>query len=131
MNSINQEDTLVKRADLARARLLAVVDLLDRKRELVTDSFKHPMQVVARRMPEPAVTIVLGVAAVAAVSALGYLIAKRRKERERFELFKQVPPPPSFWGEVARGAARTLITFALVQGGKKVLREQLQKPELA
>src|SRR5215218_8357105 len=109
-----EEDRLMKQADLSRARLVAVVDLLDQKREELT----HPMRLIKKRLPqEPIVYITLGLAAFTATWAISYFATKKKRpppvhlrspiERRR--------PRPSFWGEVASRSAKALMIFAMTQ----------------
>ena len=112
-----EEDRLTKQADLSRARLLAVVDLLDQKREELT----HPMRMIKKQLPqEPLVYITLGLAVLTAVSAVSYFGARKRRHTP-FRLRSPIErrqPPPSFWGEVASRSAKALTTFGLTRAGK-------------
>ena len=117
-----EEDRLMKQADLSRARLLAVVDLLDQKREELT----HPMRMLKKRLPrEPLVYIALGAALFTAVSTASYFAAKNRRPHVRARLRKQIkraaPPTQSFWGDVARRSAKALMSFAIARAGKLAL----------
>jgi hypothetical protein len=112
------EDRLMKQADLSRARLLAVVDLLDQKREELT----HPIRMLKKRLPrEPLVYIALGAALFTAVSTVSYFAAKNRGTHVRARLRKRIEratPAQSFWGEVARRSAKALMSFAIARAGK-------------
>src|SRR5690242_6274146 len=112
-----EEDRLMKQADLSRARLLAVVDLLDQKREELT----HPMRMLKKRLPrEPLVYIALGAALFTAVSTVSYFAAKNNRRlhvRARKQLERR-KPAQSFWGDVARRSAKALMSFAIARAGK-------------
>lgn len=120
MKPTSEEDRLLKQADLSRARLLAVVDLLDQKRDELT----HPLRLISKRMPrEPIVYIALGVAAFTLASAMSYFSSKknaRASPRVRRRVDRRAPPQ-SFWGEVASRTAKALTTFALTRAGKRAI----------
>jgi hypothetical protein len=90
-----EEQTLVRRADLARARLLAVVDQLDRKRASIreslnelNDTLEHPMKMVTNRLPAPSLVIAVGAAGLFVAGTLGYLVIKRQRQKSKFELYR-------------------------------------------
>lgn len=123
MKPNGEEDRLLKQADLSRARLLAVVDLLDQKRDELT----HPLRLLKKQLPhlsrEPIVYIALGVAAFTAIGAASYFGAKN-KRRPPLQLRSPIErrrPEPSFWGEVAGRTAKALMTFALTRAGKAAI----------
>jgi hypothetical protein len=124
VNDKTIEEILTRKATLARDRLLAVVDELDRKRH----NLAHPMKLVSRQMPEPISLAALGAAALIAIGAVGYVVAKLNKRKERKmrrtlpKLFQRTPPPPSFLEDVGSRTSRALLTFGLVEAGKYVMK---------
>ena len=58
-----------------------------------------------------------------------YLVAKRRKQQPKFELFTRPQPPPTFWGDVVRRSAKALITFAAIKAGKTALNRAMEQFE--
>lgn len=124
MRAKDDEATLRRKADEVRARLLEVVDELDRRRH----AFAHPFKTMrARRAPmEPVWYAAGGAAAVLGFSLVASATAKaraRRKRSRRMRKFVRVDmTPPSFLEDVAEKAGRALMTFALVQLGKAVLQ---------
>ena len=123
MSAQTQEEILTRRADLARARLLAVVDELDRKRHKLS----HPLQLVARTSVKPIPIAIVGAAAAIAIGVLGFVIARSaRKQQQRRWLFRGQPTEPSFWSDVANRTAKALTAFALVEAGKRAIRGSLR-----
>jgi hypothetical protein len=120
MKPTSEEDRLLKQADLSRARLLAVVDLLDQKREELT----HPMRMISKQLPrEPIVYLALGLAAFTAISAFSYFGARKKRVapvRLRSPIERR-RPPQSFWGDVANRSAKALTTFAMTRAGKAAI----------
>lgn len=115
MNEKTQEEILTRRGNLARERLLAVVDALDRKRHNIAD----PLKRVARQLPAPASMAVIGAGALLAIGAIGLVVAKvNARPPPRRKLFERRPPPPTFFGEVAGRTLKALLIFALVEAGK-------------
>lgn len=118
MNPTDDEASLRKKADEVRARLLEVVDELDRRRH----SFAHPMKTV-RAMPIEPVWYAMGAAAaLLGFSLVGVLTAKsRRRNRRMRKLVRIETQPPTFSEDVASRAGRALAAFALVQLGKRAM----------
>lgn len=113
MNTTTQEEILERRAALVRERLLTVVDELDRKRHNLT----APVQLAANvKIPKPAFVAVLAGAGVAAVAAIAFAISRLRA---RTPLQRRASDLPRGAG-IARSAAKILLSFAAVQGGKAV-----------
>ena len=112
-----EEDRLMKQADLSRARLLAVVDLLDQKREELT----HPMRMIKKRLPrDPLIYIAIGAAALTVAGTVSYFAA-RNNRRFKVRVQRQLErrnPRQSFWGEVASRSAKALMSFAIARAGK-------------
>jgi hypothetical protein len=117
MKPNGEEDRLMKQADLSRARLLAVVDLLDQKREELT----HPMRLLKKRLPrDPLVYIALGAAVLTVSGTIAWFAARKERvprARRRRRLDRRVPAQ-SFWGEVASRSAKALMSFAIARAGK-------------
>ena len=125
MSAQTQEEILTRRADLARARLLAVVDELDRKRHKLS----HPLQLVARTSVKPIPIAIVGAAAAIAIGVLGFVIARsarKKQQQQRRWLIRRQPPEPSFWSDVANRTAKALTAFALVEAGKRAIRGSLR-----
>lgn len=133
MSTLNQEEILERKATLARERLLAVVDELDRKRHEFAHDIAHPGQVVSDRLAlrlRPLAEqwqMIAGVsgAVLLAAGGIGYAVYRRNHTWSR-RLMARIPKPqkkPSFWGDVFTRSAKALITFGLVQGLKYALRE--------
>ncbi len=119
MNEKTQEEILTRKANLARNRLLEVVDALDRKRH----NLAHPMKLVARQLPQPASMVALGAGALVAIGAIGFVVAKvKARPPPRRKLFERPPPPPTFFGAVASRTLKALLVFALVEAGKLGIR---------
>ncbi len=128
MNPQTQEEILTRRAILARERLLAVVDELDRKRHAAA----RPLQLAAQVSKQPLPRALLGAAALVAIGAIGFVVASRRtRRRQRRMLMKPRSPAPSFWREVANRTAKALTAFVLIETGKKAIREALRAKQLA
>ena len=127
MNDKTQEEILTRKANLARERLLAVVDELDRKRHNIA----HPIQLVSRKLPPPAAIAAIGAASLVAIGAIGFVIARLTAKarqppplRKRLQQqFKRQPPPPSFWADIGSRTAKALIAFTLIEVGKLVIRK--------
>ena len=134
MSTPTQEEILERRATLARERLLAVVDELDRKRHEFTHDIAHPGQLVSDQIVKrllPRLNAAAGT--IAAISgtvllaggAIGYAIYRRNHTWSR-RLLARLPKPqkkPSFWGDVFSRSAKALLTFGIVQGLKYAIRE--------
>ena len=134
MSTPTQEDILERRATLARERLLAVVDELDRKRHEFTHDIAHPRQIVTNQLAKrimPRLDAAAGT--IAAISGtvllaggvVGYALYRRNNTWSR-RLLARLPRPqkkPSFWGDVFSRSAKALLTFGLVQGLKYAIRE--------
>ncbi len=122
MKTETQEESLTRRAVLARERLLAVVDELDRKRH----SLAHPMQLVTRRPSASVVTSgkFLAAAALVAAGSIAFMVIARQKAKKKQarRFFQRRPPEPSFWADVASRAAKALTAFALIEAGKRAIR---------
>lgn len=120
MNTQRQQEILEQKATLARERLLAVVDELDRKRHALT----HPLRLIQKRLPDPAWLVFGGVAAFAGVATIATVVVRVRAKRRR-QLFYVEPRrvQPSFSDDVGTRAAKALITFSLVQLGKFLIQQ--------
>jgi hypothetical protein len=136
VNDKTQEEILVRKANLARERLLAVVDELDRKRH----NLAHPVKLVSRNfhMPQPVSIAALGGAALFAIGTIGFVVARlnARKARQARahplrKLMEKQLPQRSFWADVGNRTAKALITFGLIEVGKLGMRKaasQVQPP---
>ncbi|MDP2272015.1 MAG: hypothetical protein Q8K32_14845 [Archangium sp.] len=134
MSTPTREEILERRATLARERLLAVVDELDRKRHEFAHDIAHPRQLVSEQLAKrlmPKLDAAAGT--IAAISgtvliaggAIGYLVYRRNHTWSR-RLLARLPrpqPKPSFWGDVFSRSAKALLAFGLVQGLKYAIRE--------
>lgn len=127
MNPQTEQNLLEHRATLARQRLLAVVDELDKKRHALS----HPVKLLKKQLPDTAYLVAGGIAALTGVAAIATLVvrarAKRRRElRARFRI-ERGPPQPSFPADVGARVAKALLTFGLVQLGKALINARLRK----
>lgn len=133
MRAKDDEATLRRKADEVRARLLDVVDELDRRRH----AFTHPLKTMrARRAPiEPVWYAAGGAAAVLGFSLVASATAKsraRRKRSQRMRKYVRVDmTPPTWWEDAASRAGRALMTFALVQLGKAAMQRFGGRKKLA
>lgn len=123
MNDKTQEEILVRKAKLARERLLDVVDQLDRKRH----NLQHPLKLVSKHLPEPATAVAIGAAALIAIGAIGFAAAKlsARRKPARRTLFERQPPRPGVWADIASHTARALLIYGLVEAGKYGVRRTI------
>ncbi len=118
MNTLTQQNLLEEKATLARERLLAVVDELDRKRHALS----HPVELVKSQLPEPVWLVAGGVAAITFVATIAEVVVKARAKRRPLFRVERTPPEPRFFEDVATRTGKALLTFALVQLGKALLQ---------
>lgn len=123
MNSQNQEDILLRKANRVRARLLSVVDELDRKRH----ELSHPVKLVQRKVPRQ---VWVAAAVGAGLLVTGLVVAsvrssarRRRQNADSFPFGDRPEQPRELATDVTTRAARALLTFGLIQLGKVAIKK--------
>ncbi|MDB4935882.1 MAG: hypothetical protein JWP87_2854 [Labilithrix sp.] len=106
-----QRSRLERRANVIRSRLLRTIDALDTRRHQVQEIGHH-----AKRLAMPAVAGLVGIAVVAAGTAVAIrALVERRRERDfRYRLSKAIAPfrrpdKAPFWQDALRKLALTAI----------------------